>query len=49
MSILNTAQMRKFSCDRSIQDYCRDIWHADPVQIEFKEYIQTNADLKVEQ
>jgi starch phosphorylase len=34
MSILNVARMGKFSSDRTIAEYCRDIWRAVPVPVE---------------
>ena len=32
-SIINVANMGKFSSDRTIADYARDIWHVKPVHI----------------
>ena len=34
MSILNVARIGKFSSDRTIGEYCRDIWHAAPAPVE---------------
>ena len=34
MSILNVARMGKFSSDRTIAEYCRDIWKVRPVAVQ---------------
>jgi starch phosphorylase len=33
MSILNAARSGKFSSDRTIREYCDDIWKVEPVHI----------------
>ncbi|NWG86653.1 MAG: glycogen/starch/alpha-glucan phosphorylase [Hydrogenophilaceae bacterium] len=34
MSILNTARSGKFSSDRTIREYCREVWKVEPVKID---------------
>ena len=40
MSILNAARMGRFSSDRSIADYCRDVWRVEPVPIALDEGVR---------
>jgi len=37
MSILNSARMAKFSSDRTIGEYCNEIWDVEPLKIELND------------
>jgi glycogen/starch/alpha-glucan phosphorylases len=44
-SILNTARSGKFSSDRTISEYCQDIWHVQPVKVSSVSYEQSKVNL----
>ena len=47
MSILNAARMGRFSSDRTIGEYCKEIWKVKPVKVRLEEYKQEEAGLQV--
>jgi glycogen phosphorylase len=47
MSILNALRMGKFSSDRTIREYCNEIWNVKPVPVEMEGYNPEAAGLRV--
>ncbi|NES96022.1 MAG: glycogen/starch/alpha-glucan phosphorylase, partial [Desertifilum sp. SIO1I2] len=48
MSILNSARMGKFSSDRTIREYCKEIWKTRPITIKVPDYDQGAVSLNVD-
>jgi starch phosphorylase len=47
MSILNALRMGKFSSDRTINEYCNEIWNVKSVPVEMEGYNPESAGLRV--
>jgi starch phosphorylase len=42
MSLLNIANMGRFSSDRTIREYAEEIWKVDPVEVKVPPYVSTD-------